>query len=362
MYLALELSNKEWKLAFMTSDGQKRMKNVGARNLTSLKAEIERSKAKLGLPAEAQVRSCFEAGRDGFWLHRHLAQSGVVNVVVDPSSIEVDRRKRRAKTDRLDAQRLVDRLSRYWERPEEDRWRVVNVPSEEEEDARRVRREIEGLTSERTSHLARIRSLLCLCGVVEGKITEETAEVVKDWAGRNLPTNLQAEIKREYARLKLVEEQLKEVNKQQVAEIKKPTSAGSQAAHKLMKLKGLGEATGATLGHEFFGWRKFKNRKQVGACAGLCGTPYDSGGSRREQGISKAGNRRVRYTMIEAAWRWQTLQPDSAITRWFRERFGSGGNRSRRIGIVALARKLLVALWKYVEFDIMPEGAVLKKA
>ena len=142
----------------------------------------------------------------------------------------------------------------------------------------------------------------------------------------------------------------------------KPTTAGGKAAAKLIRLKSLGVATAATLGYEFFGWRNFRNRRQVGACAGLTGTPYDSGGQRREQGISKAGNRRVRQMMVEQAWRWLHWQPNSELARWFRERFGTGGGRLRRVGIVALARKLLVAFWKYVAFDLVPAGAVLKTA
>lgn len=363
MYMAMELSNKEWKLVFTTTGGKLRLRTMAARQLTRLLAEIATAKEKLGLPKEARVRSCFEAGRDGFWIHRFLTQQGVENLVVDPASIEVDRRLRRAKTDRLDAQSLAGRLVRYWENPAEGRtWRVVRVPSEEDEDARRPRRETERLTEEQTGHLARIRSLLVLHGVSVKRVTRAMVTSVKDWADRELPAGLRAELIREMDRLEQVREQLKALTASQEKALAKPTTAGGKAAAKLIRLKSLGVATAATLGYEFFGWRNFRNRRQVGACAGLTGTPYDSGGQRREQGISKAGNRRVRQMMVEQAWRWLHWQPNSELARWFRERFGTGGGRLRRVGIVALARKLLVAFWKYVAFDLVPAGAVLKTA
>ena len=363
MYMALELSNQEWKLAFTVPGGRVRLRTMAARQLSRLQAEIAVAKEKLGLPPEARVRSCYEAGRDGFWIHRWLVQQGVENLVVDSSSIEVNRRSRRAKTDRLDAQSLAGRLVRYWEDTTEGKkWSVVRVPEEADEDARRTRRETERLTEEQTGHLARIRSLLALHGVVVKRIKRAVVLGAKDWAGRDLPAALRAELARELDRLEIVREQLDTLEKAQMDVLRKPTTAGSKAAAKLAQLKSLGVATALTLGNEFFGWRNFQNRRQVGACAGLTGTPYDSGGQRREQGINKAGNRRVRRLMVEQAWRWLHWQPQSALTQWFRERFGAGGRRVRRIGIVALARKLLVAFWKYVAFDSVPVGAVLKSA
>ena len=363
MYMAMELSNKEWKLVFTSTTGKLRLRTMPARQLTRLLAEIATAKEKLGLPPQTRVRSCYEAGRDGFWIHRYLTQGGIENVVVDPASIEVDRRLRRAKTDRLDAHSLAGRLVRYWENPAEGRsWRIVRVAEEMDEDARRTRREAERLTEEHTGHLARIRSLLVLHGIVVKSVKREAVLKAKDWAGRSLPTALQAELAREMSRLEVVREQLKTLEKDQTAILKTPTTRGSQAAAKLLRLKSLGIATVLTLGNEFFGWRNFRNRRQVGACAGLTGTPYDSGGQRREQGINKAGNRRVRYLMVEQAWRWVHWQPQSELTRWFRERFGGGGSRLRRVGVVALARKLLVAFWKYLALDIVPAGAVLKTA
>jgi len=363
MYMAMELSNKEWKLVFTTTAGKLRLRTMAARQLTRLLAEIAVAKEKLGLPPQTRVRSCYEAGRDGFWIHRFLAQQGIENVVVDPASIEVDRRLRRAKTDRLDAQSLAGRLVRYWENPAEGRtWRVVRVPEEADEDARRSRRETERLTEEHTGHLARIRSLLVLHGVIVKRVTRDVVLGAKDWAGRDLPIALRAELAREVSRLEIVREQLAKLAKEQADVLKQQTTRGSQAAAKLLRLKSLGVATTLTLGNEFFGWRNFRNRRQVGACAGLTGTPYDSGGQRREQGINKAGNRRVRHLMVEQAWRWLQWQPQSELSRWFRERFGGSGSRLRRVGIVALARKLLVAFWKYLTFDLVPVGAVMKPA
>jgi len=361
--MALELSNKEWKLAFTCRGGSVRVRAIPARQISRLLAEIRQAKAKQGLPDEAVVRSCYEAGRDGFWLHRCLEKNGLENLVVDSASIEVNRRLRRAKTDRLDARSLAAGLLRHWEETTgRSHWSVVRVPTEAEEDARRPRRETDRLTEEQTAHLARIRSLLCLHGVVLKRITRPALEQVTDWAGRELPTGVREEVFRELTRLEQVREQLKALVEEQTQALEKSANAGCQAAKKLMQVKSLGQATAVTLAYEFFGWRDFRNRRQVGACAGLTGTPYDSGGQRREQGISKAGNRRIRYTMIEQAWRWLKWQPESEMAQWYRRRFGGGGVRMRRIGIVALARKLLVALWKYVTFDVVPGGAILKQA
>jgi transposase len=362
MYVALELGNREWKAAFTVVGGKLRLRTVAARNLKQLRTEIAVAKQKLGVPEEAAVRSCYEAGRDGFWLHRWLEQEGVGNQVVDPASIEVDRRLRRAKTDRLDARSLVRRLVREWEYGEGKSWSVVRVPSEEEEDARRPRRETERLTLEQTMHATRIRSLLALHGVSVGALRRSVVLGARDWAGRELPPELRAELARELDRWEMVRAQRRELVQSQTRALKTPATAGAKAARKLTQLTGVGVATGVTLGYEFFGWRDFRNRRQVGACAGLTGTPYDSGGQRREQGISKAGNRRVRHLMVEQAWRWLRWQPQSDLSRWFQERFGGRGARARRVGIVALARKLLIAFWKFVTFEVVPAGARLRAA
>jgi transposase len=358
--MALELSKRNWKLAF--SNGEKiRQVNIPAGDYAGVQQAVALAKSKLGLPADAPVRAVYEAGRDGFWIHRRLVELGVANLVVDAASIAVDRRARRAKTDRLDAEKLVRMLMRY-HGGETTVWRVVRVPSVEAEDARRLHRELERLKKERTAHRARLLSLITLHGVA-GKLSRRWLKCpVPQWPGVNVPAGVAAELERERQRLELVAAQIVALEKQQAECLAKPQTATQQVAAKLARVRAVGPVSAWLLAHEFFGWRQLTTRRQVGALAGLCGTPYDSGQSRRDQGISKAGNKRVRWLMIELAWAWLRLQPDSALTRWFWERFGHGNARQRRVGIVALARKLLVALWQYVERGEVPAGAVLKAA
>jgi transposase len=352
----MELSNKNWKLAFC--NGEKlRYINVAAGNQKALRAAIAQARVKLGLATDCPVYACYEAGRDGFWIHRCLSAMRVQNLVVDPASIEVNRRKRQLKTDRLDAEKLVRMLMRYWWHGEKKVWKVVVVPDEAQEDMRRVDRETERLRKERGGHLSRIRSLLILHGVRPSKISGVDNSTLHDWQGQPLPADLQDEIRREQARLELLDQQIKVLQARQLQAVQKPATVAEQKAAKLARLKGIGPIGASVLSREVFGWRTFRNRREVGAMAGLTGTAYNSGDKNVEQGISKAGNRRVRFTMIEMAWMWTRCQPDSQLTQWFQQRFGSGGSRLRRIGIVALARKLLVALWKYVEFDEVPAGA-----
>lgn len=358
MFMAMELSNKNWKLAF--SNGEKvRHVNVVAGDQKGLKWAIERSKAKLGLAADCPVYSCYEAGRDGFWIHRCLVALGVQNVVVDPASIEVNRRRRRVKTDRLDAESLARMLMRYWLHNERTVWRVVVVPSEAQEDERRVHREYKRLSGERASHLNRMRSLLVLHGVRPRKIAALDNSKLRDWRGHALPAALQDELRREQARLAVIDEQIKTLETQLRKAVKEPKTVVEQKAAKLAKIKGIGAHGASVLSREVFGWRTFKNRREVGSMAGLTGTAYASGDKVVEQGISKAGNKRVRYTMVEMAWLWTRYQPDSELTQWYLRRFGGGAKRARRIGIVALARKLLIALWRYVEFNEVPAGAIV---
>lgn len=355
LFMAMELSNKNWKLAF--SNGEKlRYVNVIAGDQKRLRAGIASAKEKLGLSADCQVWSCYEAGRDGFWLHRCLTGMGVENLVVDPASIEVNRRKKHLKTDRLDAERLVRMLMRYVVHNEKTVWRVVVVPTEQQEDERRMHREGERLKVERGAHMNRIRSLLILHGVRPRKIARTDNSEARDWQGKPLSAALREEIQREQARLEIVDQQIKALESEQRKRLKSPSNAVEQKAAKLLKVKGLGPVSAWLLAKEVF-WRNFPNRRKLGALAGLTGTAYASGNTTVEQGISKAGNRRVRYTMIELAWMWTWHQPDSELSKWYQQRFGSGSKRLRRIGIVALARKLLVALWKYVEFDQVPAGA-----
>jgi transposase len=358
LYIAFELSNKYWKL--VSSDGiKRRQKSVSARDLEALEKEILKAKQCLKLDDKVTIYSCYEAGRDGFWLHRYLQSIGIGNIVVDSSSIEVSRRFRRVKTDKVDAGKLLAMLIRY-RNGEQKLWSVLHVPSVGQEDARRIHREIGRLKKERTGHSNRIRSLLVLHGhnVKVGRNFIQDLEYLKQWDGHPLPRNLVDEIRREYGRYELVNEQLKQLSQQQ-AMVLKDHSKSAQQVRQLMMLKGIGEVGSWNLVHEFFAWRRFKNVKQVGAASGLAPTPYASGDSTIEQGISKAGNRRVRTLMIELSWHWLRYQPGSQLSRWYQRRFGPNGKRMRRVGIVALARKLLVALWKFLEKGVVPEGAIV---
>lgn len=359
LYVALELSNKNWKLAFCI--GEKiRLLNMEARDQVEFRRLLGETIAKWKLPAEVEILSVYEAGRDGFWIHRWLETLGICNVVVDPASIEVNRRKRRAKTDRLDAKALVRQLIRYHS-GEKTVWSVVRVPTAEDEDRRRCEREIKRIKKEIGSGTTRIKSLLVLHGIQLSSLhkLQERLDRLMDWSGRPLPEHLRGEIARECERVEFARNQVKALERERARKITEPVTKAQNQASKLFTLKGIGVISATTLADEFFSWREFRNVRQVGACAGLDGSPYASGDSNTEQGISKAGNARVRAMMIELAWSWLRLQPTSELTKWFEENFAKG-KRSRRIGIVAVARKLLVALWKYLEKGELPAGAQLK--
>lgn len=360
LFVAMELSNKKWKLAF-GEGSRERYRSIETRNELELVREVSRAKEKLGLSVDARVVCCYEAGRDGFWIDRMLKKQGYKNHVMDPASIEVPRRSRTRKTDRLDVEKLLQLLLRAELWGQRKAFSAVRVPTEEQESQLRVHRERERLVKERTGHRARLKSLCVLHGFEVSDPARVPVDRVVDWAGKPLPRALVEELKREQERLRLVEAQLKDLEKHQTAALKQATSPALKKAQKLCRLKAVGLQSGWVLSHECFAWRTFANRKHLGSFVGLTGTPFDSGETLREQGISKAGNRRVRVTMIELAWSWVRWQPDSALTHWFMDRYVRGGtSRSKRKGIVALARKLLVALWKFVEQDIVPEGALLR--
>jgi transposase len=365
LYLSFELGRKEWKLAFTVGRGEKpRLRTLAAGDLRGLDQEIERARQRWGVPEGARVVSCYEAGRDGFWLHRCLLSRGVSNLVVDSSSIEVNRRSRRAKTDRLDAQKLLTMLIRH-DLGEEDRvWSVVHVPSVEQEADRQLHRDWDVLKKERTLHRNRIQSLLACQGITL-KLGSDFAErleslVLRD--GSALPSPLRERLKREWKRLELVESQIRELTRQKEEAVAAASSPSLQQIAQLATLKGIGLTSAWVFVSEFFGWRKFRNRREVGALAGLAPMPYQSGSSDHEQGISKAGNSRLRTMAIEIAWSWLRWQPQSQLSLWFRERYGPGSRRSRRVGIVALARKLLVSLWRFLETGVVPPGAIVKTA
>ncbi len=361
LYMAMELSDRQWKLVFSDGGEKRRHETMEAGYRMKLVEAIRKAKEKFHLLPEARVVSCYEAGRDGFWLHRYLVSLGIENQVVDSSSIETNRRKRRAKTDRIDGVKLLTMLMRYWG-GERGLWSVVRVPSVEDEDGRRLHRELASLNKERTRHRNRIRGLLVAQGLrlqPNGDFLQRL-EVLTLWDGAPLPLEIKGELEREYQRLSLVEAQRRALEGSRKRRLGQADTARLQRVVQLMGLRAIGPNCAWLLVMEFFAWRGFRNRRQLGACAGLTGTPYDSGGSKRDQGISKAGNRRVRTMMVEIAWLWLRYQPNSKLSRWFRERFAGGGVRMRRVGIVALARRLLVALWRYLEDGVLPEGAELK--
>jgi transposase len=355
--MALELSNKSWRLTF-GGGGKRRQVPVPAADLMKLSEAVAKAKERFGMPASTPVVSCYEAGRDGFWLHRHLRSIGIENEVIDAASIEVSRRLRHVKTDRLDGERLLDKLMRH-HAGERGGWSVVRVPSIEEEDARRLHRELERLKRERLAHRVRMQSLLVIHGMrVKIKSTLRLGSLTL-WDGRPLPAELKAELEREVERLRLVERQIAALESERRERLREPKTEAERSIVQLMRLGAIGPTSAWLLVMEFFGWRGFRNRREVAALAGLVGSPYNSGESERDQGISKAGNRRVRAMMVEIAWLWLRFQPKSALSQWYHRRFAGGGLRMRRIGIVALARRLLIALWRYLADGVIPEDARL---
>ena len=366
LYLAFELSEKTWKLGFTLGLGQRvRERNVCAKGLGQLQKEIRAAKERFDLPETTVVRSCYEAGRDGFWLHRYLIRQGIENIIVDSSSIEVNRRARRAKTDKLDVQKLASMLIRHHS-GERRLWSIVRVPTEEEEDRRQIHRELKDLKKERTRATNRIKGLLATQGVritLTPKTDPEWVERIRLWNGTGLREGLKTRLRREWTYAQYVGKQILEIERDRRQLLRQADDGDRKDIEKiqrLMDLRGIGINGSWVLVEEFFGWRKFRNRKEVGALAGLTPTPYQSGDSDHEQGISKAGNRRIRAVTIELAWAWLRFQPKSRLTQWYNRRFASSNRRSRKVGIVAVGRKLLIDLWRYLEFGVLPEGALLK--
>jgi transposase len=362
LHVALELGDAKWKLAFTTGLGQSpREREIPARATAALWREILAAKKRFGLPADAPVASCYEAGRDGFWLHRWLVSMDVQNEIVDSSSIYVDRRMRRAKTDRLDAKKLLKMLVR-WTLGEKDVWRVVRVPSVAEEDARQLHRELETLRREQTSHRNRIRGLLVSQGlaITVSRHFPKVLKFAELWDGTPLPEDLRQRLLREFERLQAVNRQIRDLEQVRAKRIRTQNDSPAVGqVRQLMQLRGVADNSAWLYVFEVFAWRQIKNRRQLGSIIGLTGSPYSSGKLNHEQGISKAGNRRMRAMAIEIAWGWLRYQRESALTLWYNKRFAHQGKRMRRIGIVAVARKLLVALWKYLETGVPPAGATL---
>jgi transposase len=366
LFVAIELSQKSWLVTLHSPDRDRLSRHrVEAGDHAGLLALIGRvrERAARALGEAPRVTSCYEAGYDGFWLHRILQAAGIVSHVFDPASIAVDQRARRAKSDRIDGELLVRTLMAYC-RGEPRVVRIVQVPSAEQEDARRTTRERDRLITEQTGHTNRIKALLRLLGMAVGNprrrdwLTWLAGQ--RDRAGQAMPSHMLAEITREHARLMLVREQLAELEKP-CASAELPVAEVEIARRRgvLLRLKSLGEVFAGTLTNEVF-YKDFRNRRQVAGYFGLAPSPWKSGGIDREQGISKAGNRRARHKAVELAWLWVRHQPNSALTAWFQQRSAGASGRIKRIAIVALARKLMVALWRYLTTGLVPDGAVLK--
>lgn len=361
--MAIESGASEWKLYFSTGLGQHpRERTVPAHRIDRLMAEAERSKKHFGLAADAPVASCYEAGRDGFWLHRALRAEGIDNEVIESSSIEVPRKKRRAKTDGIDGGALLRLLWRY-HNGEREALRIVRVPSVEEEDRRELHRELATAKKDRGSVTNRIKGLLFKVGVKLEDLRDLPAQLkrIRLWNGEAVPQALAARLERDWRMVEQLTERIKAIGEERRRLLREAKDEATECARKLMQLRAIGENAGWLFSTEFFAWRKFQNRRQVGGLAGLTGTPYQSGTTNREQGISKAGNRWVRGMVVEIAWLWLRYQPESELSQWYERKYGHGNSRMKRIGIVALARKMLIELWRYLETGTPPAGALLKK-
>jgi transposase len=366
-YVAIELSKSSWIVGFGTPLTSKTSQyQVKACDASALLELIERVRTRVAreLRRPIEVMSCYEAGYDGFWLHRVLQAYGIHNHVLDPASLQVNLRARRAKTDRIDADRMVRALIRYL-RGEPEACSVVRVPSVEQEDARRLHRERRRLIAERVQHVNRIKGLCATQGIYNfaplRKDRLARLDGLRTGDGRALPTGLKAEIVRELKRLEVVLEMIATVETERDVIVTSASSTHLNAGKikMLAKLKAIGPEFATTLVGEVF-YREFANRRKLGSYVGLGSSPFRSGFLDRDQGISKAGNPTARSMMIELAWTWLRYQPDSALSIWFRERVGNLKGRPRRIAIVAMARKLLVALWRYLQTGLVPTGAVLK--
>ena len=360
LFVAFELSKRYWKLALTSGFGVAPLiRTVAAGDWDGVMLGLAAARRRFGLAATTPVVSCYEAGRDGFWIHRALLARGIANRVVDSSSIDVKRRARRMKTDRIDAIKLVQMLVRVYA-GEPDVWSEVRVPTVAVEAARHVSRERTALTQEQTRLVNQLRSWLATMGAtLPRQRGDGWWRTVVDWAGAPLPAALQTRLARAHARLQLVVEQIAALDGAQRA-AERAAPAGS-AVRQLVQLKAIATRSATVLLDEGLVWREFTNRRQIGGLLGFAPLKYESGETSRDQGVSRAGNDRLQATMVQLAWSWVHWQRQSALTQWYLARFGHG-RRARKVGIVALARKLLIALWRWVTAGILPAGAVLKAA
>jgi len=363
LLLAFELGQKTWKLGFAVGFTDRPwVREISGGDTRALIEEVKRAKRQLGLRPDAPVVSCYEAGRDGFWLHRFLVSIGIQSHVIDSSSIRVDRRARRIKTDRLDVCELLKMLVRFTA-GEPKVWSVVHVPNLLDEDARARHRELRTLVKERTRCTNRIKGLLMNHGIrlsAVGRQFLPWLETARLWDGTPVPAGVRQRLTREYERRELAHRQILALETEQRVVVRTAKDKALAQIQQLADLRGIGTKSATVLAREFFAWRQFRSRRQVGALAGLTPGRFQSGDTDRDTGISKAGNRYVRAVAIELAWSWLRHQRNSTLSRWYERRFGRGSPRARKVGIVALARKLLIALWQYLDFDVMPEDARLK--
>jgi transposase len=362
LYVAFELGQREWKLALTSGfDVKPWLRTVAGGDLAAVERVLRAARQRCGLAPTAAVISCYEAGRDGFWIHRALQQLGVANRVVDSASIDVKRRQRRMKTDRIDAIKLVMMLMRV-SRGEPDVWAEVRVPSIEAEAARHVSRERTTLRQEQTRLQNQIGSWLATWGCRVSRAQRRQPAwwtTVRTWNDTLLPATVQDRIARTAARLVLLTAQVTTLEAQQVATQRQATA--TDPLTRLVRLRGLNTISASILLDEGLVWRDFQNRRQLGGLLGFAPARYDSGDSSRDQGITRAGNARLQSVMVQLAWSWVHWQRESALTQWYQARFGRG-KRTRKIGIIAVARKLLIALWRYATHGVVPVGARLKTA
>src|SRR5467141_2771229 len=368
IFVSLELSRSSWLITSLSPGGGEKMSkhSVPGGDVAGLMERFAQlqEKARLRTGQSFRIIAIQEAGLDGFWIHRALQNEGIESHVVDAASIATSRRRRRAKTDKIDGEALVRALLAY-KRGEPRVCAMVKAPTPEEEDRRRLCRERKVLIAERVRHVNRVKGLLFSQGVSGyeplRRDRRERLDALQTGDGRPLPPHLKAQVRRELDRLELLIAQIKTVEAERDALLAVEQTAAPVPPAMLLGVKGIGPEFAAVLWSEGLS-RPFENRRQIAAYAGLAPTPWQSGSVDREQGVSKSGNPRLRTTMLQLAWLWLRHQPDSALSRWFQDRVQRNGGRMRKTTIVALARKLLVALWKYATSGVVIEGAVLKAA
>jgi transposase len=364
LFLAFELGVTTWKLGFTTGAAQRpRERTMPAGAIQVLHEEIARAKQRFGLPPDTRVVSCYAAGRDGLWLHRWLEAQGVANCVVDSSRIEVKRRPRRAKTDRLDVHKLLTMRLRHVA-GEQRVWSIIRVPSVEEEDRRQLHRALATAKRDRTRVINRLTGRLASqgLGMPHSRDFQQQLESLRLWDGSPLPAGLRRRLGQAWEHVQALAQRIAQLEAERRALLQTSEDAVMKHVRQLLTLKGIGTNSAWVFVMECFGWRALRNGKAVGALSGLTPTPYARGHTADARGIAQAGHYHVRAMAIEIAWGWLRFQPESALTQWYQQRFGHGSSRRRRIGIVALARKLLMALWRFVEAGVRPDGAALKAA